>query len=152
MEAAGSHAYDLEGVVLIDEVETHLHVELQKKILPFLCDFFPKIQFIISTHSPFVLSSVANAVICDLEKRIVTQDLSGYSYDALIESYFKSDKYSELLKGKVVRYEALADMPERSDDEMDEYFELKHELTNLPKYLAPELDVKIKQIALKHLS
>jgi hypothetical protein len=151
MEAAGSHAYDLEGVVLIDEVETHLHVELQKKILPFLCDFFPKIQFIISTHSPFVLSSVANAVVCDLEKRIVTRDLSGYSYDALIESYFKSDKYSELLGNKVVRYEALADMPERSDDEMDEYFELKHELTNLPKYLAPELDVKIKQIALKHL-
>jgi predicted ATP-binding protein involved in virulence len=152
MEAAGSHAYDLEGVVLIDEVETHLHVELQKKILPFLCDFFPKIQFIISTHSPFVLSSVANAVICDLEKRIVTQDLSGYSYDALIESYFKSDKYSELLKGKVVRYEALADMPKRSDDEMDEYFELKHELTNLPKYLAPELDIKIKQIASKPFS
>jgi predicted ATPase len=149
MEAAGSHAYDLEGVVLIDEVETHLHVELQKKILPFLCDFFPKIQFIISTHSPFVLSSVANAVICDLEKRIVTQDLSGYSYDALIESYFKSDKYSEILKGKVVLYEALADMPERSDREMDEYFELKHELTSLPKYLAPELDVKLKQIELR---
>jgi predicted ATP-binding protein involved in virulence len=149
MEAAGSHAYDLEGVVLIDEVETHLHVELQKKILPFLCDFFPKIQFIISTHSPFVLSSVANAVICDLEKRIVTQDLSGYSYDALIESYFKSDKYSEILKSKVVRYEALADMPERSDREMDEYFELKHELTSLPKYLAPELDVKLKQIELR---
>jgi predicted ATP-binding protein involved in virulence len=152
MEAAGSHAYDLEGVVLIDEVETHLHVELQKKILPFLCDFFPRIQFIISTHSPFVLSSVANAVICDLEKRIVTEDLSGYSYDALIESYFKSDKYSEILKSKVVRYEALADMPERSDREMDEYFELKHELTSLPKYLAPELDVKLKQIELKHLS
>jgi predicted ATP-binding protein involved in virulence len=149
MEAAGSHAYDLEGVVLIDEVETHLHVELQKKILPFLCDFFPKIQFIISTHSPFVLSSVANAVICDLEKRIVTQDLSGYSYDALIESYFKSDKYSEILKSKAVRYEALADMPERSDREMDEYFELKHELTSLPKYLAPELDVKLKQIELR---
>ncbi len=152
MEAVQSSGYDVEGVVIIDEIETHLHVDLQKKILPFLCGFFPRIQFIVSTHSPFVLSSVENAVICDLQNRIVTEDLSGYSYDALIESYFKSDKYSDILKRKVARYEALADMPEKSDREMDEYFELKHELSNLPKYLAPELDVKLKQIELKHLS
>jgi predicted ATP-binding protein involved in virulence len=152
MEGRQNSPYDLEGIVIIDEIETHLHVELQKKILPFLCDFFPRIQFIVSTHSPFVLSSVENAVICDLQNRIVTEDLSGYSYDALIESYFKSDKYSAILKRKVARYEALADMPEKSDQEMDKYFELKHELSNLPKYLAPELDVKLKQIALKHLS
>jgi energy-coupling factor transporter ATP-binding protein EcfA2 len=152
MENPQGTIYDLEGIVIIDEIETHLHVDLQKKILPFLCDFFPKIQFIVSTHSPFVLSSVENAVICDLQNRIVTEDLSGYSYDALIESYFRSDKYSDILKRKVARYEALADMPEKSDREMDEYFELKHELSNLPKYLAPELDVKLKQIELKHLS
>jgi predicted ATPase len=152
MEAPQSNIYDVEGVVLIDEIETHLHVELQKKIMPFLCDFFPRIQFIVSTHSPFVLSSVKNAVICDLETHMVTEDLSGYSYDALIESYFRSDKYSDILKRKVARYEALADMPEKSDREMDEYFELKDELSSLPKYLAPELDVKLKQIELKHLS
>jgi predicted ATP-binding protein involved in virulence len=152
MEGRQNSAYDLEGIVLIDEIETHLHVELQKKILPFLCDFFPRIQFIVSTHSPFVLSSVENAVICDLQNRIVTEDLSGYSYDTLIESYFKSDKYSDIVKRKVARYEALADMPEKSDREMDEYFELKDELSSLPKYLAPELDVKLKQIELKHLS
>jgi energy-coupling factor transporter ATP-binding protein EcfA2 len=140
MEHNQSTAYGVEGIVIIDE------------ILPFLCDFFPRIQFIVSTHSPFVLSSVENAVICDLQNRIVTEDLSGYSYDTLIESYFKSDKYSDILKRKVARYEALADMPEKSDREMDEYFELKDELSNLPKYLAPELDIKLKQIALKHLS
>ncbi len=152
MEATKSSAYDVEGIVIIDEIETHLHVELQKKILPFLCNFFPRIQFIVSTHSPFVLSSVENAVICDLETHMVTKDLSGYSYDALIESYFRSDKYSDSLKRKVARYEALADMSKRSDREMDEYFELKRELSNLPKYFAKELDVKLKQIELKHLS
>lgn len=36
----GISQYDIEGVVLIDEVETHLHIGLQKKILPFLTDFF----------------------------------------------------------------------------------------------------------------
>ena len=102
MEAHEAKNYDMEGLVLIDEIETHLHVELQKKILPFLTNFFPKIQFIVSTHSPFVLSSISNSVICDLEKDIITSDLSGYSYDTLIESYFDSDKYSSLVKSKVL--------------------------------------------------
>lgn len=63
-----NYAFDTEGIVLIDELETHLHIELQKKILPFLVEFFPNIQFIITTHSPFVLNSIDNAVIYDLEK------------------------------------------------------------------------------------
>ena len=46
--------YDIEGIVLIDEIETHLHIALQKKIMPFLTEFFPRIQFIVTTHSPFV--------------------------------------------------------------------------------------------------
>lgn len=53
--------YDTEGIVFIDELETHLHIELQKKILPFLTRFFPRIQFIITTHSPYILNSIANA-------------------------------------------------------------------------------------------
>ncbi|MDR0865134.1 MAG: ATP-binding protein, partial [Candidatus Symbiothrix sp.] len=88
MEAHNVKSYDLEGVVLIDEIETHLHVDLQKRIMPFLINFFPKIQFIVTTHSPFVLSSVSNATVCDLENKIITTDLSAYSYDALLESYF----------------------------------------------------------------
>ena len=57
--------YDVEGVVLIDELETHLHVELQRKILPFLTEFFPRIQFIITTHSAYILNSISNACIYD---------------------------------------------------------------------------------------
>jgi predicted ATP-binding protein involved in virulence len=79
MEARNVETYDLEGVVLIDEIETHLHVDLQKRIMPFLINFFPKIQFIITTHSPFVLSSVSNATVCDLENKTVVADLSAYS-------------------------------------------------------------------------
>lgn len=59
--------YDTEGIVFIDELETHLHIELQKKILPFLTQFFPRIQFIITTHSPYILNSIANAKVYDLE-------------------------------------------------------------------------------------
>jgi len=45
-------------VVLIDEIELHLHPGLQRTILPRLCQVFPLAQFIVSSHSPQVLSSV----------------------------------------------------------------------------------------------
>ncbi len=40
-----------------------------EKILPILTMLFPNIQFIITTHSPFILSSISNAVIYDLENK-----------------------------------------------------------------------------------
>lgn len=51
------------GVVLIDEIETHLHPSWQQRIVSDLSKVFPKIQFIISTHSPIVLSGVKGNVI-----------------------------------------------------------------------------------------
>ncbi len=62
--------YNCEGIVLIDELETHLHIELQRKILPFLTKFFPRVQFIISTHSPYIITSVSDVTIFDLEKKL----------------------------------------------------------------------------------
>jgi len=46
------------GIVLIDEIEEHLHPNWQRKIIPILTSVFPKIQFFITTHSPQVISSV----------------------------------------------------------------------------------------------
>lgn len=46
---------DIEGVVMVDEVDLHLHIKLQKEVLPALIKKFPKIQFIVTTHSPFFL-------------------------------------------------------------------------------------------------
>ncbi|MEO6692999.1 MAG: AAA family ATPase [Saprospiraceae bacterium] len=152
MEVHVLKAYDLEGIVLIDELETHLHVDLQKKILPFLTDFFPKIQFIVSTHSPFVLSSVSNAVICDLETSLITNDLSGYSYDALIESYFNSDKYSEEIKQKINLFEVLSSQRKLNEKEKEQLHFLRNYFAHVPKYLSKELLVKLQQIELENLN
>lgn len=46
---------DVSGVVVIDEIDVHLHSDLLKEVLPELIALFPKIQFIISSHSPFFL-------------------------------------------------------------------------------------------------
>ena len=152
MEAHNVKSYDLEGIVIIDEIETHLHVDLQKKILPFLTEFFPQIQFIVTTHSPFVLSSISNATICDLETRIVTTDLSNYSYDALIESYFKADKYSDEVKEKIKEFEKLVLKKELSDVEKDNLRFLRNYFVHSPKYLSTELMVKLQEINLKEIT
>jgi predicted ATPase len=152
MEAHEVKSYDLEGVVIIDEIETHLHVELQKKILPFLTDFFPKIQFIVSTHSPFILSSLSNATICDLETRSIINDLSGYSYDALIESYFKADKYSEEVKGKILQFENLTLLDNKTIEQNERLRFLRNYFAHIPKYLSAELLVKLQQIQLNELN
>ena len=90
--------YNCQGIVLIDELETHLHIELQKKILPFLTEFFPKIQFIVTTHSPYILNSISNARAYDLERHVALDNLSAFSSDDLAEGYFEADEYSDELK------------------------------------------------------
>lgn len=152
MEGLGKRQYDAEGVVLIDEIETHLHVDLQKKILPFLTNFFPKIQFIVSTHSPFVLSSLEEAVICDLEHQLVTEDLSAYSYDAIVESYFEVDKYSTIIKEKVARYELLSAKESLPPAKKDELRQLRDYLSHAPKYLSEELRLKLQQLELDSIA
>lgn len=151
MEEHKVKSYDVQGIVLVDEIETHLHIELQKRVLPFLTSFFPKIQFIVSTHSPFVLSSIENAIVCDLEKKIVTSDLTGYSYDTLVESYFNSDKYSTELKSRIDEYEKLKEKNDLKEHEKERLLQLKTYFNEIPKFLSDELAVKLQQIKLKDL-
>ena len=150
MESNKNIGYDLEGIVLIDELETHLHIELQKKILPFLTKFFPKIQFIITTHSPFVLNSIENAVIYDLENKTIVEDLSAYSYDGIVENYFDIDKYSSIIKTKMERYESLLMKDNLSEDERRDKEELRIYLEIIPFELAPELSAKITELKMKY--
>ena len=60
------------GIILIDEVDMHLHPKWQQTILTQLRTAFPKIQFIVTTHSPQVLSTVAAENI-----RLIEQDENG---------------------------------------------------------------------------
>ena len=55
---AGETVLHSPGIVLIDEVELHLHPSWQQKVLPTLMEIFPNVQFIVTTHSPQVLTSI----------------------------------------------------------------------------------------------
>ena len=89
---------DLVGTVFIDEIDAHLHVSLQRLILPFFTQSFPKIQFIVTTHSPFVLMSVEDAVIYDLSKNEQIDDnISMYSHTSIIEGLLGTKPTSQIL-------------------------------------------------------
>lgn len=138
--------YDKEGIVLIDELETHLHIELQKKIMPFLIKFFPRIQFIVTTHSPYILNSVSNAKAYDLERCVELENLSAYSSDGLAEGYFGADEYSYELKEKIERYQHLTESKNLTEEERAERAELRSELKNIPWGLSREAREKFEEI------
>lgn len=85
------------GVVLIDEVDKHLHIQLQKEVLPSLFTLFPNIQFIISSHSPFLSMGLAEVAktrttIFDLDnKGIVSSPFTNEIYQSTYEM-FLNDK------------------------------------------------------------
>ena len=143
--------YDIEGIVLIDEVETHLHIELQKKIMPFLTRFFPRIQFIITTHSPYILNSISNAKVYDLERCIELEDLSVYSADGLAEGFFEADEYADELKDKIDRYQELKCKMDLTEEESAERAKLRSALKNIPQGLSREAADKFLAIEGKSL-
>ena len=53
---------DISGIVIIDEIEKHLHPLLQRRIIKHLSNKFPNIQFVISTHSPLCVSGVSDVI------------------------------------------------------------------------------------------
>lgn len=143
--------YDKEGIVLIDEVETHLHLELQRQILPLLTSVFPNIQFIISTHSPFVLSSVKNAVAYDMERHEVIGDLTDYSYESLAEGYFGVTTSSVEIETRIDRLEDLLKRKDQLDvAEKDELNRLQGDFERLPELIAPSLKSKYYEITRKY--
>ena len=84
----------VEGVVLIDELDLHLHPRWQRVALPSLRDVFPRLQFVISTHSPQVLSSAENRQV----RRLVDgqiQDrnvfVSGRDTNAILRDLMRTD-------------------------------------------------------------
>jgi len=66
---------NMSGIVLIDEADKHLHIKLQKEVLPQLFKLFPKIQFIITSHSPFLSMGLAETM--QDRSRIIDLDNNG---------------------------------------------------------------------------
>ena len=89
------------GVVLIDEIELHLHPTWQARILGTLMKIFPNIQFIVTTHSPKVLSEFNEGVnVFELDNEsgeIVMNDVTplyGWSAGDILQCYMDTPQYN----------------------------------------------------------
>ena len=147
-----TRAYEREGIVLVDEIETHLHLELQKIVMPLLTKIFPHIQFIVTTHSPFVLSSLSNAVAFDLEHKEIIEDLTEYSYESLAEGYFGVKTASSYMGMQLGRLEELL---EKEGLHLSEKTELKNlicDFDRIPEVVSPKIIGRYLQLKRQHFA
>ncbi len=139
--------FSIPGVVLIDEIESHLHLALQKNIMGLLTTIFPNVQFIVSTHSPFVLNSLEDVTIYDLEQHLeVKNGLADVPYAGIVEGYFNADSMSETLRDKYKKYQTLVKKKELTDDDFEEIADLEMYLDEIPDYLALNITTEYQRL------
>lgn len=98
---------NIKGIVVIDEIELHLHPSMQADILPKLIDLFPKVQFIITTHSPLFLLGMDKVLgkdsydLIDLPSatKISTETYS--EFKAAFECYEKTEQFEKELQSVI---------------------------------------------------
>jgi len=92
----GEMVIDLPGVVLIDEIDAHLHPTWQRRIGLWFRQYFPKLQFIVTTHSPLVCQSADQGTVWRLAKpgddqrsfgRITGRELEQLLYGDILDAY-----------------------------------------------------------------
>jgi predicted ATP-dependent endonuclease of OLD family len=134
---------ELKGAVFIDEIDAHLHVSLQRLIFPFLTKSFPSIQFIVTTHSPFVLMSVDDAVIYDLGRNsMIEENLSFYTYSSVMEGVLDTKTTSVLLEDIITEISCI------TNSDRPDYARLDY-LVKKIEPLADKLDNRAKSFYLR---
>lgn len=76
---------DTEGIVLIDELDMHLHPKWQRHIVEDLKRTFPRIQFIVTTHSPFIVQSLKKEEVISLDIENINEDPFTKSIEEIAE-------------------------------------------------------------------
>ena len=124
------------GIVLIDEIDLHLHPTLQRNILRKLHDIFPNVQFIVSTHSPNVVIGALELVqIVKLEQGTIDFRINSSEYEKydislmLLSDLFGVDNVrTQEFKTLEEEEEKLLDKENLSPDELGRLKELTRQL------------------------
>ncbi len=103
------------GIILIDEIELHLHPKWQRNILPALTKTFPNIQFIVTTHSPQIVSSVSNKSVFVLkDNKLINNDLhnEGRDSNSILQEIFGVEKRPKEFSEKLAKIYSLIESEE----------------------------------------
>lgn len=151
------------GVVLIDEVDAHLHVSWQRRIGPWLTAHFPGIQFLVTTHSPYICQSADPGGLIRLPgpgertgPRVVDEDLYervvyGSGDDAALSELFGLDspysKKAEKLRAELVALEGDVLRGTADEATLARYTRLKQLLTSSPSARLDEMSARLALLA-----
>lgn len=114
-----------EGIVLIDEIDLHLHPKWQREVVGRLLRTFPKVQFVASSHSPFIIQSLYGREDCllwDLEKA-APLSIESKSIEDIAENQQgvdtpqQSQRFLEMEKAAEEYYRVLKQIPSASEKE-----------------------------------
>ncbi|MEB3311766.1 MAG: AAA family ATPase [Snowella sp.] len=125
----GEDALKGAGIVLIDEIDLHLHPQWQRRVLPALTKTFPNCQFIVTTHSPQVLSEVPRESVFILENGKLLEyspHTLGRDSNSILSEIFNVKERPEWSQRKIDHCLDLID-----DEKWDEAKESLKELSNL---------------------
>ena len=130
----------LEALVLIDELDLHLHPKWQLTLVRSLKRAFPRVQFVATTHSPLVLAGLDDDEVWILdadERGSVTARPAGESArlmtsGGILQTFFGVERVDpDDTAGKLREFGFLASTPERTDDDERRLVELLEELKRL---------------------
>lgn len=134
--------HETPGVVIIDELDIYLHPRWQRHILADLRRAFPKIQFIVSSHSPFIIQSVKTENIITLDGATDATDPLYRSIEEIAEREMnmgdtarRSQRYQDMLR-KAEQFFRLVKEGKDNDLLYREYTEAEAEFSDNPAYLA----------------
>jgi predicted ATP-binding protein involved in virulence len=146
------NAADFDGVILIDELELHLHPEWQSKIAEILVQVFPQAQFITATHSPHILQSANPSEIIALASesgKVFQRDLGDGKYgyqgwtveEILIDVMGMTDTRTDEYHQEINRFENAIEQGDYPSAEISfvELDSLLHPNNHLRKLLKLEL-------------
>ena len=148
----GDFNYHPCGIVLIDEPETHLHLQLQEQVLPLLIGVFPNVQFIVSTHSPAVIASIKNATIFDLTTKESrdSEETVGRSYSDLMRAHFGlNNEYSGIADELFRKVDKILKENKNQPDELKA--KLQQFFGENEAYLSPSFRVELESMILENV-
>ncbi|MEA5603392.1 AAA family ATPase [Nostoc sp. UHCC 0252] len=140
------------GIVLIDEIELHLHPKWQRDIIPALTKTFPHCQFIVTTHSPQVISDVKPTEIYILESTdmgvIAKHPESSYGRDSnyILENVMDAPSRREDIKESLLELFRLIDAGNVEDArKLRQYLAAKIG-ANEPEFVKADVLIRRKEI------
>lgn len=111
-------AKNTSGIVLIDEIDLHLHPEWQKRVINDLQNAFPNLQFIVTTHAPLVIGSLKNGKIFSIKDNQTYDFPLQTGKDAnYILNEMGTSEMDDNLKDKLTRYFLLIEKGLGNDDD-----------------------------------